>query len=273
MFKSMLTGGWKESVEFQQNVSVTIEVEGWDVDSFTIVLRAIHGKFNQIPKSRTLEQVAKIADIADYYQLKEIMSVMLPAWKTALSDGLAHGTYRDLVMSVWASWFFGADQEFKNATSSAMTRMSGQVVSLGCPIPAKIINAMNNAKTNAIRDVFSSSGKGNYGCCFQCRSIMTGALQLEQHKNGFLSPQPKSPYPGIHYSGLVHTVQSFESPTWYDKKASIWRSKQRNTAPHQCAHSSFASIFGNLKYPVQGLELRNFVVSDTPTLKRKHTDE
>ncbi|KAJ5740209.1 hypothetical protein N7493_000081 [Penicillium malachiteum] len=65
IFKSVLTDGWKETVNYQQNGSVEITAEDWDVAAFTIVLRAVHGQFYQMQNSPTIEQMAKIAVIAD----------------------------------------------------------------------------------------------------------------------------------------------------------------------------------------------------------------
>ncbi|KAJ6036775.1 hypothetical protein N7540_001054 [Penicillium herquei] len=280
VFKSMLTGGWKESVDYQQNGFVEIDAEDWDVESFTIVLRLIHGQFYLIPKSRTLEQVAKTFVIADYYQVKETMSVMFHAWTIVLFFGASQFPSRSLIMSVWVSWFLGDDEPFKNATSNVITHSDGEIQSLGLPIPAQVIDAMNEARVEAIRDVFTSISEvawgfigGDWGCSFECRSIMAGALQLEQHANGFWSPSPRAPYPKMQYSDVVHTVRSFKEPQWYDNKASPSPSRKKKLAPHECLHSSLASLFTHLNPTVQGLKLNDFVVSNAPTLKRKHTDE
>ncbi|KAJ5629485.1 hypothetical protein N7528_003142 [Penicillium herquei] len=276
IFKSMLTGGWKESVGYQQNDPAEITAEDWDVVAFSIVLNAVHGKFYQIPKSPTLEQVAKVSVIADYYQLKETISVMLPVWSPVLSEGIEQFSFRDLRMSVWASWFLGADEQFKDTTSSAMTRMTGQIQSLGLPIPAEVIDAMEKGRIDGIQNVFltilgtsRAFLRGTLGCCFECRSIMTGALKLEQQTNGFLSPQPESPYHNMHYADVVHKVRSFKSPVWYTDKPPLGRLKKNYSGAHKCAHSSFAAIFMHLDQSIQGLELHSFVVSASPTLKRK----
>ncbi|KAJ5740210.1 hypothetical protein N7493_000082 [Penicillium malachiteum] len=209
---------------------------------------------------------------------------MLPIWKPVLSDDITRKSFRNLMMIVWASWFFRADEQFKSATSSAMTRSNGQFNSIGLPIPVKIIggvlDAMNEARVNAIQNVFSSISvttsafiRGTYGCCFECRSIMVGALQLEQHASGFLSLQPKSPYHKIPYIGVVNKMQAFKSPTWSDNKALPSKPKQKDSSPHECGHSSFASIFSHLNSSIQGLEVVKFVVPVTTTLKRKQTDK
>jgi hypothetical protein len=53
VFKSVLTSGWKESIEFQQKGSIELTAESWGIEEFLIVLRAIHGKYYHIPRKLT----------------------------------------------------------------------------------------------------------------------------------------------------------------------------------------------------------------------------
>lgn len=69
-FKKALLGGWKESESYLQNGSVEVIAEDWDCDALLIVLRAIHCQFLEIPNEVTLEMLAKIAVVANYYDCK-----------------------------------------------------------------------------------------------------------------------------------------------------------------------------------------------------------
>ncbi|RDW83611.1 BTB/POZ domain-containing protein [Aspergillus mulundensis] len=72
-FKKMLTGGWKESLAYQQKGSVEITAEDWDLEALLILLRAIHCQHHLIPESLELETLAKVAVIADYYDCKDVV--------------------------------------------------------------------------------------------------------------------------------------------------------------------------------------------------------
>jgi Periplasmic protein TonB, links inner and outer membranes len=78
VFKRILTGGWKESITYLRKGSVEITAEGWDIEALLCVLHAIHGKYYDVPRKLTLEMLAKVAAIADYYECRE---VCVPHWQ------------------------------------------------------------------------------------------------------------------------------------------------------------------------------------------------
>lgn len=71
--KKILIGGLKESITYFQEGLVELTAESWDIDALMILHRAIHGKYRDIPRKLTLEMLAKVAVIADYYDCKETL--------------------------------------------------------------------------------------------------------------------------------------------------------------------------------------------------------
>jgi hypothetical protein len=71
VFKKILTSGWKESITYLQKGSVENTAESWDIDALLIMLRIIHCQFYHIPRKMTLEMLAKVAVLADYYDCRE----------------------------------------------------------------------------------------------------------------------------------------------------------------------------------------------------------
>jgi hypothetical protein len=139
VFKSVLTSGWKESVEFQQKGSIELTAEGWGIEEFLIVLRAVHGKYYHIPRKLTLEMLAKVAVIADYYECKEALLAMTDAWINKLEEKIPTTHSRDLMLWLWVSWFFQLSSQFKQTTSTAMSCSGNQINAWGLPIPEKVM--------------------------------------------------------------------------------------------------------------------------------------
>jgi hypothetical protein len=139
VFKSVLTSGWKESIEFQQKGSIELTAESWGVEEFLIVLRAIHGKYYHIPRKLTLEMLAKVAAIADYYECKEALLAMTDAWINKLEEKIPTTHSRDLMLWLWVSWFFQLPSQFKQTTSTAMSCSGNQINAWGLPIPEKVM--------------------------------------------------------------------------------------------------------------------------------------
>jgi hypothetical protein len=140
VFKKILTGGWKESVAYLQKGSVEITTEGWDIEALLILLRAIHSQNYHIPRKLTLEMLAKVAVLVDYYECKEAMSVWTTIWIDALEEKIPSTYSRDLFLWLWISWFFQLPTQFKELTSTAMSQSNGWINNgLGLPIPDKVM--------------------------------------------------------------------------------------------------------------------------------------
>ncbi|CAI7616945.1 unnamed protein product [Penicillium discolor] len=139
VFKKILTGGWKESITYLQKGSVEITAESWDTEAFLILLRAIHGQYYYIPRKLTLEMLAKVAMIADYYECKTALYIMKDIWIDNLKEKIPRTVSRDLILWLWIAWFFQLHSQFKISTLIAMSRSDDWVVSFGLPIPANVI--------------------------------------------------------------------------------------------------------------------------------------
>ncbi|KAF5688929.1 hypothetical protein FDENT_4645 [Fusarium denticulatum] len=85
VFSAMLQGPWAEttsSSSFQQSPR-QISTSAWDAKAFAIVLDAIHGRVQKIPRHINLALLARIATIVDYYQCYESLELLSDVW---LSD-------------------------------------------------------------------------------------------------------------------------------------------------------------------------------------------
>ncbi|KNG85439.1 hypothetical protein ANOM_007924 [Aspergillus nomiae NRRL 13137] len=60
VFKSALDGTWKEGHALRTAGSVNITVDGWDLEALLILLRICHCKNDQIPRTLSLELLAKV---------------------------------------------------------------------------------------------------------------------------------------------------------------------------------------------------------------------
>ncbi|KAF5571551.1 hypothetical protein FPHYL_298 [Fusarium phyllophilum] len=85
VFSAMLQGPWAEatsSLPSQQNPR-QISTSAWDAKAFAIVLDAIHGRVQKIPRYINLILLARIATIVEYYQCYESLELLSDVW---LSD-------------------------------------------------------------------------------------------------------------------------------------------------------------------------------------------
>jgi hypothetical protein len=142
VLKAMLTGGWREGI--RHNGRLEIEAEGWDAEALAIVMRVVHGQNRQAPRVVTLELLAKIAVIVDYYQVHEAFLVLAPMWIRSATEKVPTLLCRDLMLWIMVSWVFGAGDVFQQATRVAVLRSKGDVeISPELPIPPPVLGKPN----------------------------------------------------------------------------------------------------------------------------------
>ncbi|KGO74513.1 hypothetical protein PITC_099050 [Penicillium italicum] len=263
VFKKILSGGWKESITFFQKGSVEVTAESWDIEALLILLRAIHGQYYQVPRKLTLEMLAKIAVITDYYECKEALYFLTDLWINNLEEHIPTRVSRDLILWLWIAWFFQLPSQFKLSTSIAMSQSDGWIDSLGLPISDKVIGSMNECREKAISDLIDLLHEtrdaflhGTRGCVFECSSIMYGALSMQMQSSKLLLPKTGAPLPNLNYNCFVQTVMAFKSPKWCDTHSGY--SGYGSCYPHNCSDASFASVFATLEDSLAGLELDRF---------------
>ncbi|RAL07049.1 BTB/POZ domain-containing protein [Aspergillus homomorphus CBS 101889] len=260
-FKNMLRGTWKETTSHSATGPMEIAAEGWDLEALLIVLQVLHCQNSQIPRKLSLEMIAKIAVVADYYQCKEALGFFSQTWLDSLDQAPPSTYCRDLLLCTWISWFFGRQSQFRQTTSAAASRSTSPVDSLGLPIPGAIIAdqnsrpLINEKRTKAIANILQQLHSkldrllGSTSCIFECSSIMYGALSIRMHSSGLLYPRPVAPFLGISHEELVQQVLSFEPPKWWST------STKYNDRPHECSWSSFKHLGGSSNTVISGLDL------------------
>ncbi|KUM59959.1 hypothetical protein ACN42_g7184 [Penicillium freii] len=262
VFKRILTGCWKESIAYLEKGSVEITAENWDIEAFLVVLHAIHGKYKDIPRKLTLEMLAKVAVIADYYECKEPLHLITDIWVSSMEERIPATYSRDLILWLWVSWFFQLPSQFEESTSAVMSCSENVIGGWELPIPDRVIGLMNKSREEAINNLvhllhatLEAFLSRSQGCSFECSSIMYGALTIHMESIDILSPKRAARFPNLNYNDLTQKVLSFTSPQWYD--LSSGDSGYRIVYDHACPNSSFASIFADLNVCVQGLDLNS----------------
>ncbi|CEL06506.1 hypothetical protein ASPCAL09682 [Aspergillus calidoustus] len=258
-FKESLSGRWKESVGFLEKGSGEIPATNWDIEAFIILLRAIHGQHYHIPRKLTLEMLAKVAELTDYYQCRETVSIWEDIWVRGLEETMPETYCRDLFLWIWVSYFFNMRDSLREATSRAMSLGEGRMGNLGL-IPDRVINAMIYIRCASIERVLDKLYhtqeallSGSRGCDFECSSMMYGALTREMRSASLLSPRPAPPFDEISYKTLVKKILAFRSPSWTGWSSSAYLGY--GNSPHSCSTSNFNKIFSGMNDAIEGLKV------------------
>jgi hypothetical protein len=145
VFKSALTGPWKESAKTEGERQ--IKTQGWDATALGIFLKAIHCRYRQVPRFLDLEMLAKVAVIVDYYDAHEAMEILSPIWINICRFGLSTTTCHNRTIALWIciSWVFDDLSTFETATKVAIHHGRSNMADFGLPIPNRIIGKNANS--------------------------------------------------------------------------------------------------------------------------------
>ncbi|KAJ5167992.1 uncharacterized protein N7482_003586 [Penicillium canariense] len=260
VFKKTLTGGWKESIAYLQEGSVEVTADSWDLQALLTLLRAIHGQYYLIPRKISLEMLAKVAAIADYYACKEVLSIIADMGIDALEEKVPTTYSRDLILSLPSS---KSEHQllFHGVTVVSMVGEFRSPIKSSCLVSNRIAVSMNNDRQDGINNVIllhdtrEALLNGTQGCGYECRSIMYGALTMQMQSNHLLSPWPATPFPDLSYGDLINKVSSFTSPRWYTSSR-----RDYHFYGHTCDDSTFTSML-RLNNFVEGLDLNELHAS------------
>lgn len=99
-----------------------LSTKDWDPDVFAILLNMLHLRYRHVPRELSLELLAKVAMLVDYYRCWEAFDLISSVWIEYLRDTYTVPTTysRDLVLWILISWVFKLSPEFTETTAKAL---------------------------------------------------------------------------------------------------------------------------------------------------------
>jgi len=139
-FCKAVSGGWAGSKP-QADGRRYIVVQDWDETALLIILRILHLRNRQVPRTIDLETLAKLAVLVDYYDCTEAVETYTTSWiASAVSSSPVPTSYcRELILWLCISTVFRSKSEF-DAASQVAVRCSNDPVlrTLNLPIPVVV---------------------------------------------------------------------------------------------------------------------------------------
>lgn len=138
IFKTMVTGPFAEGKVDLSGIR-RITASDWDPEAFKIILTIMHGYNRDVPRSLSLEMLAKVAMIVNYYECLESVESYIDIWLEDLRSELPTGYGRDCILCVFISWVFSKPVMFRNMTQLALRHSQKLIEAEDFPIPADIL--------------------------------------------------------------------------------------------------------------------------------------
>ncbi|KAI9371076.1 hypothetical protein BJX61DRAFT_544045 [Aspergillus egyptiacus] len=149
-FKSMLTGGWRESEEFRKSGTLDLSCEGWDAEALLILFRIFHGQTHDLPFRMSVERLARFTAVANYYNAHSATKFFTAIWAQPLETTKLRRTPREMVMALWVAWFLRRSRTFKRYSTALVQYSTEPITSLGLPLPDQILDTLNDRRIQEI---------------------------------------------------------------------------------------------------------------------------
>ncbi|KAH7066495.1 hypothetical protein FB567DRAFT_574280 [Paraphoma chrysanthemicola] len=205
----MISGAvWKEGNRDESDGLYHVPAEDWDAEALLYVLQVLHLRNGQVPRTVSLEMLAKITRWVERLRVTSPVPSFL---------------CRDLMLWMCIAWVLKLPQEFEQTTTVAMRREDQELPSLGLPITI-CVDRIETLRTQAIGTVLSRLHElleqyrsPLYQCpgddSFECGSMLYGALYKQMELQGLL-PVPTAPYHDLSVSELYTKMERIKSPVW-----------------------------------------------------------
>ncbi|CAD6454377.1 333f7997-631a-4504-8fdd-147850c0ad40 [Sclerotinia trifoliorum] len=158
VFKIMLEGSFKESLELKTLGRLTLPLPEDDPVAMRILIDVIHGHSKYIPKVVHIHAFARFAILADYYQCSAVAEACVNLWKQKIVElSLWKRSETRLACWIFITWVFNLSVEFKDATARIVKGLPyglGEILArnqLELPIPTTVIRKVDEYRQAALK--------------------------------------------------------------------------------------------------------------------------
>lgn len=279
-FEKMFSGPFAEGNADDSGIR-RVTASDWDPEAFNIMLTIIHGYYRDVPKSISLEMLAKLAMIVDYYECHETIELYANIWLEGLKPEVPKVYGRDCILYMLVSWVFSKTELFEKMTRLALRNSGKLIESENIPIPCNLLGMFGRqpqhtasltpdvgqidiARLDYLDKMFSATYdlldrlQEEPECSYECSSMLLGVLTKELKKHGILSPRCAQPFYGLSIEGSKDMIASFTEPRWYDEGNGLYRGygNRHSCTIQQKLHSALEKAENELRvFTLQDFEL------------------
>ncbi|KAI9163621.1 LOW QUALITY PROTEIN: hypothetical protein HJFPF1_05242 [Paramyrothecium foliicola] len=158
VFDKMLNGPWMEGPG-GNGAPRDVYASDWHPEAFVIVLDAIHGQHLAIPQNISLERLADVAAIVDYYDCQHTMVLLVKYWRRRLHWNLPEDYDKNCVFLMAIHWVFLGRTAFNQAAEVAFTRCRGPILRGDLPLPDVFLRAIEDKRKETLDKLYNLLGE------------------------------------------------------------------------------------------------------------------
>lgn len=196
-----------------------------DPEALITLMHVIHGATRKVPRSITLDTLASLATLVDYYKLHEAVELFSDTWVKNLNEKAFPKNYNsDVVPWLFISWVFQIEDAFMKITQilicegddTAMDAIEHENIPIPPILSDKIQEHRNEAIEGIITVIYDYIAKHltpdilcSDGGDFACDAQVLGSLLKSSLTIG-IWPRPAIPYRGITFSRLATQTREMQ---------------------------------------------------------------
>ncbi|KAF4956616.1 hypothetical protein FGADI_3768 [Fusarium gaditjirri] len=193
----------------------------WNPDALLLVLNVIHGMNDEFPLVTSVEFLAEVAAVTDYYQCQRGMQLAAEVWRqTMYGLPLRYGKRCVLWLSI--AWCFGWKDVFFRLAHFFIQHSEGLYLIKSNALPVIAILEILDAKRQEcitrvitrLTELAEQLLDGRAGCGHRCSSMLLGSLLRERQDLSLLDPELPSPYTGYSFYEYTKKIASFRVMDW-----------------------------------------------------------
>ncbi|KPM43772.1 hypothetical protein AK830_g2801 [Neonectria ditissima] len=223
--KAMFAGNYIESQPQDDGLHHWKFEPLFDPAAFKIVMDAIHGHTQKLPKTVTIKTLAAIATVVDDLECQHALCFFVGIWIDHLGPSIPSNVCDDLGHWILVSFVFNNPGLFKSTTRVAIVEGKAAFPSSGLPIRPKIIETIDTKRESLLELLISRPHallqriSNDTHCDYECISNVVGTLVHEMMSSRIFLPRPCQPFTGLSVSTVAGMIRNFELPGLYHSDA------------------------------------------------------
>jgi len=256
-FKSALTMGFAESASASGDFAHVVRAENMNLEAFRLVMSIVHGQTHQVPRKISLNLLAKVAVIVDYYKFHKAVEFFFQVWIEQIETPAEWQYGADFLLRLLVSCIFQEKEMFQKLTKVYLLHARGPIHQLDLPPLALIRDPLEQARQNLVAKTIEevhallrSFYKPDPPCSFNCAAFQFGLLAKGLHTLGLYDPQPQAPFLGYSFDAIQAVVENLHAPRYTSEpEYSDGRHRQECNLTDK-----IKPIFQRLRDGIQGLD-------------------
>jgi hypothetical protein len=139
IFKNMLSGEWKEGSRSDADEQFHISANDWDPEAFLVLMNIFHGRNDVVPQEMSIELLAKIAVLVDYYECGRAVEAFSSTWTQQLNEAVPRKFCRDLILWLCVAHVFNISDAYGKATAVALRYSTEEIPTFDLPISFALV--------------------------------------------------------------------------------------------------------------------------------------